>query len=33
MFDVTYIDKKFEETLICASKNDLRNLVNFHQST
>ena len=27
------IDKKFEETLICASKNDLRNLVNFHQST
>ena len=27
------IDKKFEETLICISKNGLRNLANFHQST
>ena len=27
------IDTKFEEKLTCASKNDMRNLANFHQST
>ena len=27
------IDTKFEGKLICASKNDTRNLANFHQST
>ena len=27
------IDTKFEGKLICASKNDMRNLANFHQST
>ena len=27
------IDTKFEEKLTCASKNDMRNLPNFHQST
>ena len=26
------IDTKFEEKLTCASKNDMRNLANFHQS-
>ena len=26
------IKAKFEGKLICASKNDMRNLVNFHQS-
>ena len=25
------IDTKFEENLICVSKNYMRNLVNFHQ--
>ena len=27
------IDAKFEGKLTCASKNDMRNLVNCHQST
>ena len=27
------IDTKFEEKLTCTSKNELRNLANFHQST
>ena len=27
------IDTKFEGKLTCASKNDMRNLANFHQST
>ena len=27
------IDTKFEEKLTCASKNDMRSFVNFHQST
>ena len=27
------IDKKFERKLICASKNDMKNLPDFHQST
>ena len=27
------IDAKFEETLTCVFKNDMRNLANFHQST
>ena len=27
------IDAKFEGKLTCASKNDMRNLANFHQST
>ena len=27
------IDTKFEEKLTCASKNDMRNLANIHQST
>ena len=27
------IDTKFEGKLTCASKNDIRNLANFHQST
>ena len=27
------IDKKFEEKLTCGLKNDVRNLVNFHQTT
>ena len=27
------IDKKFEEKLTCASKNDIRNFANFHQGT
>ena len=27
------IDTKFEGKLTCASKNDMRNLPNFHQST
>ena len=27
------IDTKFEEKLTCASKNDMRNLANFYQST
>ena len=27
------IDTKFKEKLTCASKKDMRNLVNFHQST
>ena len=27
------IDTKFEGRLTCASKNDVRNLLNFHQST
>ena len=27
------IDTQFEEKLTCASKNDMRNLANFHQST
>ena len=27
------IDAKFEEKLICTSKNDMKNLANFHQST
>ena len=27
------IDTKFEGILTCASKNDMRNLANFHQST
>ena len=27
------IDAKFERKLICAYKNDMRNLANFHQST
>ena len=26
-------DAKFEEKLTCGFKNDMRNLVNFHQST
>ena len=26
-------DVKFEEKLTCDLKNDMRNLVNFHQST
>ena len=26
-------DAKFEGKLTCASKNDMRNLANFHQST
>ena len=26
------IDTKFEEKLTCASKSDMRNLANFHQS-
>ena len=26
-------DAKFEEKLTCGSKNDIRNLVNFHQGT
>ena len=26
-------DAKFEETLTCSLKNDMRNLENFHQST
>ena len=26
-------DKKFEETLTCGLENDMRNLVDFHQST
>ena len=26
------IDAKFEGKLTCASKNDMRNLANFHQS-
>ena len=26
------IDTKFEGKLTCASKNDMRNLANFHQS-
>ena len=25
------IDAKFEETLTCASENNIRNLANFHQ--
>ena len=27
------INAKFEEKLTCASRNGMRNLVNFHQST
>ena len=27
------IDTKFEGKLTCASKNDMRNLANFHQTT
>ena len=27
------IDAKFEEKLSCGLENDMRNLVNFHQST
>ena len=27
------IDTKFEGKLTCASKNDMRNFANFHQST
>ena len=27
------IDAKFEGKLTCTSKNDMRNLANFHQST
>ena len=27
------IDAKFEEKLTCGLENDMRNLVNFHQST
>ena len=27
------IDTKFEGKLTCASKNDMKNLANFHQST
>ena len=27
------IDAKFEGKLTCASKNDMRNLASFHQST
>ena len=27
------IDKKFEGKLTCASKNEIKNLENFHQST
>ena len=27
------IDTKFEGKLTCASKNDIRNFANFHQST
>ena len=27
------IDKKFERKLTCASKNDMKNVGNFHQST
>ena len=27
------IDAKFEGKLTCASKNDMKNLANFHQST
>ena len=30
---VLNIDAKFEGKLICAFKNDMRNLANFHQST
>ena len=30
---VLNIDAKFEVKLTCAFKNDMRNLVNFHQST
>ena len=30
---VLKIDEKFEEKLICAFKNDMKNLANFHQST
>ena len=26
-------DAKFEETLTCGLKNDMRNLADFHQST
>ena len=26
-------DAKFEEKLTCGLKNDMRNMVNFHQST
>ena len=33
MFDGTKTDEKFEGKLTCASKNDMRNLANFHQST
>ena len=30
---VLKIDTKFERKLTCASKNDMRKLVSFHQST
>ena len=33
MFDGMNIDADFEGTLTCAFKHDIRNLVNFHQST